>query len=70
MATETKTAVVKLKPSTNLDGSSKGKFDSSSSYANRKKVIENSGKQIIDSSKPKIVSTVVKSEVKLISFCD
>lgn len=61
---ETKTAVVKLKPSTNLDGSSKGKFDSSSSYANRKKVIESSGKQIIDSSKPKIISTVVKSEVK------
>lgn len=61
---ETKTAVVKLKPNTNLDGSSKGKFDSSSSYANRKKVIESSGKQIIDSSKPKIISTVVKSEVK------
>lgn len=61
MATETKTAVVKLKPS-NLSGSSKGKLDSSAV----KKKIESSGKQITDSSRPKIVSTIVKSEVKLI----
>ncbi|XP_024025285.1 uncharacterized protein LOC21393990 [Morus notabilis] len=59
MATETKTAVVKLKPS-NLSGSSKGKLDSSAI----KKKIESSSKQITDSSRPKFVSTIVKSEVK------
>ncbi|EXB93374.1 hypothetical protein L484_010701 [Morus notabilis] len=58
MATETKTAVVKLKPS-NLSGSSKGKLDSSAI----KKKIESSSKQITDSSRPKFVSTIVKSEI-------
>ncbi|KAM6559537.1 hypothetical protein CsatA_028776 [Cannabis sativa] len=58
MATETKTAVVKLK-SSNQDGSSKGKFDHS---INRKK-IESSSRQSFDS-KPKTITTTVKTEVK------
>lgn len=57
MATETKTAVVKVKAS-NQDGSSKGKVDN---HINRKK-IESSSKQIVDS-KPKTITTSVKSEV-------
>ncbi|XP_062101689.1 uncharacterized protein LOC133807391 [Humulus lupulus] len=58
MASETKTAVVKLKPS-NQDGSSKGKIDHS---INRKK-IESSSRQGIDS-KSKSITTTVKTEVK------
>ena len=58
MATETKSAVVKIKPSNNPDSSARGKFDPST---NRKK-IESSARPIVDS-KAKIVSTVVKSEV-------
>ncbi|PON94644.1 hypothetical protein TorRG33x02_096790 [Trema orientale] len=59
MATETKTAVVKLKPSSQLDGSSKGRLDNS---AIRKK-IASSSKHVLDS-KPKSITTTVKSEVK------
>ncbi|KAG2691870.1 hypothetical protein I3760_08G026000 [Carya illinoinensis] len=59
MATETKSSVVRVKPS-HQDGSSKAKVDSSS--ANKKK-IESSNKQPVDS-KQKSVTTVVKTEVK------
>ncbi|XP_041019293.1 uncharacterized protein LOC121261155 [Juglans microcarpa x Juglans regia] len=59
MATETKSCVVKVRPSLQ-DGPSKGKLNSSA--ANRKKV-EGSIKQPIDS-KQKSVTTVVKTEVK------
>lgn len=65
MATETKTTVVKVRPS-NQDGSSKGKVDTS---LNKKK-IESSSKVIVDSRQK---STVTKSEVPislLIDFCD
>lgn len=64
MATETKTAVVKLKPS-NQDGTSKGKVVIS---GNRKIKIESSSKQILDS-KPKSITTTVKSEVTYIFEC-
>ncbi|XP_041020730.1 uncharacterized protein LOC121262349 isoform X2 [Juglans microcarpa x Juglans regia] len=59
MATETKSSVVRVKPS-HQDGSSKAKVDSSS--VNKKK-IESSNKQPVDS-KQKSVTTVVKTEVK------
>ncbi|PON67807.1 hypothetical protein PanWU01x14_099750 [Parasponia andersonii] len=59
MATETKTAVVKLKPSSQVDGSSKGRLDNS---AIRKKIVSSS-KHVLDS-KPKSITTTVKSEVK------
>ncbi|XP_059460342.1 uncharacterized protein LOC132189612 [Corylus avellana] len=59
MATETKSVVVKVKPS-NQDGSSKGKVDYS---AINKKKIESSSKQPVNS-KQKSVTTTTKTEVK------
>jgi len=59
MATETKSIVVKVKPS-NQDGSSKGKVDYS---AINKKKIESSSKQPVNS-KQKSVTTATKTEVK------
>lgn len=58
MATESKQSVAKVKPSTNQDGFSKGKIDSSV----KNKKIESSRKQPIDS-KNKSVIIVTKTEV-------
>lgn len=61
MATDTKSNAVKVKPSGYQDGSSsKSKFDSS---INKKKVIGNSIKQVVDP-KHKTITTVSKTEVK------
>lgn len=60
MATETKSIVVKVKPS-NQDGSSKGKVDYS---AINKKKIESSSKQPVNS-KQKFVTTATKTEVPI-----
>ncbi|KAI7988733.1 hypothetical protein LOK49_LG13G02384 [Camellia lanceoleosa] len=60
MAAETKTTVVKVKPSSQ-DGSSKPKFDSS---LTKKKISESSIKRPVDS-KSKSTTTVPKTEVKV-----
>ncbi|KAL7166343.1 hypothetical protein ACSBR2_037089 [Camellia fascicularis] len=60
MAAETKTTVVKVKPSSQ-DGSSKPKFDSS---LTKKKISESSIKRPVDS-KSKSTTTVSKTEVKV-----
>lgn len=60
MATETKSNVVKVKPS-NQDGSSKGKLDYS---ALNKRKIESSSKQPVNS-KHKSVTTATKTEVPI-----
>lgn len=58
MATETKSGVVKVK-SSNQDGSSKGKFDSSF-----KKKGESSSKQLVDSKQKSVSIVTTKTEVK------
>uniref|UniRef100_A0A5B6YNJ9 Uncharacterized protein n=1 Tax=Davidia involucrata TaxID=16924 RepID=A0A5B6YNJ9_DAVIN len=59
MAAETKSTVVKVKPTSQDGSSSKGKLDSSV----RKKVVDSSTKSPLDS-KHKSASTVIKTEVK------
>ncbi|OAY26803.1 uncharacterized protein LOC110603803 [Manihot esculenta] len=61
MATENKQSVARGKPSSNQDGSSKEKFDSSV----KNKKIDSSNKHSTADFKPKSVSTVTKTEVKL-----
>ncbi|GLT25469.1 hypothetical protein SLA2020_005950 [Shorea laevis] len=59
MATETKSSVVKVKPS-GQDGSSKGKFDASAI----KKRGESSSKQLVDSKMKSVSIVATKTEVK------
>lgn len=61
MATENKQSVARGKPSSNQDGSSKEKFDSSV----KNKKIDSSNKHSTADFKPKSVSTVTKTEVPI-----
>lgn len=76
MATETKSNVVKLKPSSgnqvgpsSRSSASKGKLDSS---ALKKKIVGSSSKQSADAKQKSVSTTVSKTEVPLfvkITFC-
>ncbi|KAE9459202.1 hypothetical protein C3L33_08895, partial [Rhododendron williamsianum] len=63
MASETKSTVVKVKPSSQDGGSSSSKPKVDSSLI-KKKAVESSTKRIVVDSKPRSTSTPVKTEVK------